>query len=87
MGLWWNVGNFELPLDQCWNIYNERADCENCIKELKIDFGLECFCLKGFWATEVSSRCTLGSRTGSRANRRCLEIVLPQKTSLDERHI
>ena len=46
----------DLPLDQVWNIYNSRADCENRIKELKSDFGLENFCLKNFWANEASFR-------------------------------
>ncbi|WP_209332997.1 IS1380 family transposase [Lunatimonas salinarum] len=50
------VTNLELPLDQIWNVYNTRADCENRIKELKDDFGLESFCLKDFWATEASFR-------------------------------
>ena len=50
------VTNLDLPLDQIWNIYNSRADCENRIKELKQDFGLENFCLKDFWATEASFR-------------------------------
>ena len=50
------VTNLELPLDQVWNIYNTRADCENRIKELKNDFGLDKFCLKDFWATEASFR-------------------------------
>lgn len=50
------VTNLNLPLDQVWNIYNTRADCENRIKELKQDFGLENFCLKDFWATEASFR-------------------------------
>lgn len=50
------VTNMALPLDQIWNIYNSRADCENRIKELKQDFGLENFCLKDFWATEASYR-------------------------------
>lgn len=50
------VTNMDLPLDQIWNIYNSRADCENRIKELKQDFGLENFCLKDFWATEASYR-------------------------------
>lgn len=27
------VTNLDLPLDQIWNIYNSRADCENRIKE------------------------------------------------------
>ena len=50
------VTNLDLPLDQVWNIYNGRADCENRIKELKQDFGLENFCLEDFWATEASFR-------------------------------
>jgi hypothetical protein len=50
------VTNLDLPLDQIWNLYNSRADCENRIKELKQDFGLENFCLKDFWATEASFR-------------------------------
>jgi hypothetical protein len=50
------VTNMDLPLDVIWNIYNSRADCENRIKELKEDFGLENFCLKDFWATEASFR-------------------------------
>ena len=50
------VTNLDLPLDVVWNMYNGRADCENRIKELKEDFGLENFCLKDFWATEASFR-------------------------------
>jgi len=50
------VTNLDLPLDQIWNIYNSRADCENRIRELKQDFGLEAFCLQDFWATEASFR-------------------------------
>lgn len=50
------VTNLDLPLDQIWNIYNTRADCENRIKELKDDFGLENFCMQDFWATEASFR-------------------------------
>ena len=50
------VTTLDLPLDQVWNMYNTRADCENRIKELKNDFGLENFCLKDFWATEASFR-------------------------------
>jgi len=50
------VTNMDLPLDQIWNIYNTRADCENRIKELKQDFGLDNFCMKDFWATEASFR-------------------------------
>jgi hypothetical protein len=50
------VTNLDLPLDQIWNLYNSRADCENRIKELKADFGLEAFCLQDFWGTEASFR-------------------------------
>ncbi|TRX48069.1 IS1380 family transposase [Fulvivirga sp. M361] len=50
------VTNMDLPLNQIWNIYHTRADCENRIKELKQDFGLENFCLQDFWATEASFR-------------------------------
>jgi DNA-directed RNA polymerase subunit N (RpoN/RPB10) len=50
------VSNLDLPLDQIWNIYNTRADCENRSKELKQDFGLENFCLKDFWVTAASFR-------------------------------
>lgn len=50
------VTNLALPVDQIYNVYNTRADCENRIKELKYDFGADNFCLKGFWATEASFR-------------------------------
>ena len=50
------VTNLELPIKEIWNIYNGRADCENRIKELKQDFGLESFCLQDFWGTEASFR-------------------------------
>ena len=50
------VTNLKLPVDQIYNIYNTRADCENRIKELKYDFGADNFCLKEFWATEASFR-------------------------------
>jgi hypothetical protein len=50
------VTNMDLPLDEIWNMYNARADCENRIKELKADFGLSNFCMQDFWATEASFR-------------------------------
>ncbi len=50
------VTNLTLPVDQIYNIYNTRADCENRIKELKQDFGADNFCLKEFFATEASFR-------------------------------
>lgn len=50
------ITNLKLPVDQIYNIYNTRADCENRIKELKYDFGADNFCLKEFYATEASFR-------------------------------
>jgi len=50
------VTNLTLPVDQIYNIYNTRAESENRIKELKYDFGIDNFCLKGFFATEASFR-------------------------------
>lgn len=50
------VTNLDLPVNQVYNIYNTRADCENRIKELKYDFGVDNFCLKEFFATEASFR-------------------------------
>jgi len=50
------VTNMDLPVDQMYNLYNSRADCENRIKELKYDFGADNFCLSSFFATEASFR-------------------------------
>lgn len=36
-----------------WDMYRGRANCENQIKELKSDFGLNRFVLRDFWATEA----------------------------------
>ena len=40
-----------LPALEIWRSYRGRADCENRIKELKADFGLDSFALNDFWAT------------------------------------
>jgi hypothetical protein len=37
-----------------WRHYNERADCENVIKELQSGFALGTLCLESFWATEAA---------------------------------
>ncbi len=37
-----------------WRTYRGRADCENRIKELKADFGLDAFNMRDFWATEAA---------------------------------
>jgi hypothetical protein len=39
---------------QVWREYNQRADMENVIKELKHGFGLGDFCCRGFYATEAA---------------------------------
>ncbi len=39
---------------EVWRTYRGRADCENRIKELKADFGLDSFNLNGFYATEAA---------------------------------
>lgn len=51
-----DVTSLNLPINQVYNIYNTRADCENRIKELKYDFGLENFALDKFYATEAAHR-------------------------------
>ena len=45
-----------MPIGQIRNVYNSRPDCENRIKELEADFGLDSFCLNDFWATEAPFR-------------------------------
>lgn len=48
-----------LPALEVWRLYRGRADCENRIKELKADFGLGCFVLRDFWATEAALGVTM----------------------------
>ena len=48
------VTDMSLPAIEIWNLYRGRADCENRIKELKADFGLNSFVLREFWATETA---------------------------------
>jgi hypothetical protein len=35
-------------------LYRSHADYENRIKQLKVDFGVDSFCLRDFWATEAA---------------------------------
>lgn len=42
-----------------WRDYNQRADMENRIEELKNDLGADGFCLKQFFATEAAFRSIL----------------------------
>ena len=46
--------SLNLPMVEVWRTYRGRADCENRIKELKADFGLDTFNLHDFWATEAA---------------------------------
>lgn len=50
------VTNLDLPAEQVWNMYKDRGDAENRIKELKYDFAIDGFCMKKFWATEAAFR-------------------------------
>ncbi len=53
------VTNLDLPAEHIWEIYKQRGDAENRIKELKYDFALETFCLNNFWGTEAAFRSIL----------------------------
>ena len=48
------VTSLTLPTVEGWRSYRGRADCENRIKELKNDFGLDSFNLNSFYATEAA---------------------------------
>jgi hypothetical protein len=48
------VTNCDGPVEQIWRTYNQRADVENRIEELKNDLGADDFCLKEFFATEAA---------------------------------
>ncbi len=48
------VTTLSLPALEVWRSYRGRADCENRIKELKADFGLDSFSLNDFYATEAA---------------------------------
>jgi hypothetical protein len=48
------ITDLGLPAIEIWRLYRGRADCENRIKELKYDFGLDSFVMRNFWATEAA---------------------------------
>jgi len=48
------ITNLSLPPEEVWRFYNRRADCENRIKELKLDFAANGFCLRSFSGTEAA---------------------------------
>ena len=51
-----NVG---FSAELVWHLYNQRADCENRIRELKYDYGIEGFCMDDFYSTEAAFRWTM----------------------------
>jgi Transposase DDE domain group 1 len=48
------ITSLDLPSEQIWTLYRQRADAENRIKELKYDFGSDSFNQQSFFATEAS---------------------------------
>ena len=48
------VTSLSLPAVEVWRSYRGLVDCENRIKELKEDFGLDSFNLYSFYATEAA---------------------------------
>ncbi|WP_264569476.1 transposase [Rhodoferax antarcticus] len=51
--------DLKIPALEVWRLHRGRADCENRIKELKADFGLDSFVLRDFWATEAALGVTM----------------------------
>jgi len=50
------VTNLDLSPTKIHQLYNQRGDGENRIKELKYDYGIEGFGLKNFGAIEAAFR-------------------------------
>jgi len=48
------ITNLSLPAQQVWNLYKQRADAENRIKELKYDFGFDSFNIANFYGMEAA---------------------------------
>lgn len=48
------ITNLTLPAKVVWDLYRNRADAENRIKELKEDFGADSFNVQDFFATEAT---------------------------------
>jgi len=48
------VTNLTAPPEEIWRHYNQRADMENRIAELKYDLAADDFCLRQFLATEAA---------------------------------
>lgn len=50
------ITSLELPMAEAWRLYRGRANCENKIKELKYDYGLDKINEQSFDATEATLR-------------------------------
>lgn len=50
------VTNSKLSSILVWELYRQRGDAENRIKELEYDFGADNFCMQDFYATEAALR-------------------------------
>jgi hypothetical protein len=48
------ITSLDLPCEQIWALYRQRADAENRIKELKYDFVSDSFNQQSFYATEAA---------------------------------
>ncbi|NOX64995.1 MAG: transposase [Chlorobi bacterium] len=48
------ITNLKLSAKMVYDIYRNRAEAENRIKELKYDFGASSFNVNNFWATEAT---------------------------------
>jgi hypothetical protein len=48
------ITNLNQSAKMVYDLYRNRADAENRIKEIKHDFGAESFNMKSFWATEAT---------------------------------
>ena len=53
------ITNLDVSAKLVWDMYRQRADSENRIKELKYDFGMNGFCLNKFYGTEAAFRMVL----------------------------
>ena len=69
------VTNMKYDAATIWRVYRLRANCENQIKALKDDFGLNSFVMKDYWATEVAlTLAMLTANLASLFRRSCLHL-------------
>lgn len=69
------VTNMECDATTIWQQYRFRANCENQIKALKEDFGLNSFVMKDYWATEIAlTLAMLTANLASLFRRACLQL-------------